>query len=457
MSRRLRLVFADAEAFAAAYQRDIARGGAFVPSTLPAELRDIVEVELELAFCGKTLVLEAEVVHRLGPEEAGSGAAGMAVQFLADAPELRRRLEPFLAAGSGLGRPAAPAGSVPSADFAEPPERLAAEERGSAPSHPDAEAELDPRQALFDPAPRRLGPEADPLCDLPDRRRAARAPAHLPARLEASHVSLRGVTRDLSEAGTLVSTDGNELPVGKTVSLHLRHPESGEEVEVLGRVTRQVEAEGTVAAVAVAFDEEVTSSEHWASFVREAKEAEADRIATGISGVIEELGMANLVQMLGNSSQLGTLTAVHGAEEGVLAFEAGTLRYVRLGNLRGAKALARMLAWTEGRFHFHAHVDALDEEDEPCPLDAAILEAVRRIDEASRDEGEALAPGGTFRIDRELLAGESQLSKTEEAVLDLAAAGFSVRRMLDVIPESDADVRRTLRELLDRGILVPFA
>ena len=69
----------------------------------------------------------------------------------------------------------------------------------------------------------------------------------------------------------------------------------------------------------------------------------------------------------------------------MLAFEAGHLRYARLGATRGIKALVRMLQWTAGSFEFHAHVDPLDVEDAPMRLEAALLEATRRLDEAMRE------------------------------------------------------------------------
>ena len=64
-----------------------------------------------------------------------------------------------------------------------------------------------------------------------------------------------------------------------------------------------------------------------------------------------------------------------------------------------------------------------------------------------------LAADTRFRLDRKALGDGGALSKTEEAVVDLAAAGFTVRRMLDVIPEDDDDIRQAVAALLERGVL----
>lgn len=398
MSRRLRLSFPEPAAFRREFEQNIAEGGAFVATKEGYDLREVVEVELDLAFQGESLVLEAEVVHVVTPEMGGDAGAGVAVQFLTPASELRERLAPL--ANSG----AAP-------------------------------------------------PEGDPLAAVSDRRRAPRAPARVAAGLRSARVQVDGVTRDLSAAGTLVSADGTELSVGEEVRVALRHPETSEPLELRGRVSRTVDGDGTVAAVGIDFEDAGENEDWLESFVGDAKRAEADRVTSGISGVIQELGMPSLIQMLAGSSQQGTLTVRCRAEEGVLAFEGNVLRYSRVGSLRGQKALVRMLSWTEGTFHFHAEVDPLDDE-EPRSLNSALLDGVRELDEAGRYASD-LSPGTSFEVDRDGVAASTDLAKTETAVLELAGVGSTLRRILDVIPESDADILAAVQSLLERSLLRP--
>jgi hypothetical protein len=217
-----------------------------------------------------------------------------------------------------------------------------------------------------------------------------------------------------------------------------------------------VETAGTVAAVSVEFEIPAERRSDLAALVRAAEQVHQKRAAAGISGRIEELGMPNLIQMLGGSSPQGTLSATSGTEEGVLAFEGGNLRYVRLGATRGLKALTRMLPWSSGSFEFHAQVDALDVEDEPLRLEAALLEAMRRLDEAARKGTAPLDPAARFQVDRAALASVGSLAKVEEAVVDLATAGLTVRRILDVVPEDDAQVSAALVALVEQGVLRPL-
>jgi len=419
MTRRLRLCFDRAEAFRLEFDRNIAKGGVFVPGEGGLELREVVEVELALEFSGERRSLEAEVVHV-------AAGAGVALQFLRPAADVRDEFAALLAGHAAAGT-------------AQIDEAVAATE----PMDGD----------LFGP-----GGGAPPAASSGiERRRSPRAPARVPALLDGANTRIHGVTRNLSETGALISADASELPPGKSVRLRLRHPETGDPVDVSGRVTRHIQTAGTVAAVSVNFEVPPDQKPDLAALVRAAEHAHQRRSAGGISGRIEELGMPNLIQMLGRSSPHGTLSATSGTEEGVLAFEAGNLRYVRLGATRGLKALSRILQWTEGSFEFHAHVDSLDVEDEPMRLEAALLEATRRLDEAVRAGTTRLDPKLRFGIDREALAlaAAGTLEKVEEAVLDLAAAGFTVRRILDVIPEDDAQVSEALLALIERGLLTP--
>jgi len=49
--------------------------------------------------------------------------------------------------------------------------------------------------------------------------------------------------------------------------------------------------------------------------------------------------------------------------------------------------------------------------------------------------------------------GYESPSKVEAAILDLARAGFTVQRMLDVIPEPDPEIFRALQNLRDAGLV----
>jgi uncharacterized protein (TIGR02266 family) len=433
-TRQLRLRFDTPEAFLAEYEPNISKGGAFISTEDSLDLRETVRVVLDLAYRSRTISLEAEVVHVVSPELARvGGTPGVAVQFLEMAKPLRERLRPFVEAAEEAVAAQAPPAEVPTPG-------------AGTPQPSDVEA--------LDPSARTLsGVEASGSPSGAERRQWVREPTWVRVRLVTAEGALEGRTQDISHGGVLVSVEGDDVPLGAPVRVHLANPRSGDALEVDGSVVRRIEGEGRVVALAVRFDPSVVDRADVTSFVEKIQSADRARRLGGIRGDIQELGVANLLEMFGKSSPRGTLAMRRGAEEGVVAFEDRMLRYACLGSLTGLKALSRLLSWTEGSFEFHAHVDPLDREDAPASLDARILEALQHVDEANRAYPEGFDPGARLTIDRDradLMLGH--LNQTEAAVLDLADAGFTVRRILDVIPEPDARILEALRSLADQKI-----
>ena len=219
-------------------------------------------------------------------------------------------------------------------------------------------------------------------------------------------------------------------------------------MDLEGVVVRQVEDDGGVSALGIQF---VPSAET-ERFVEGIQSTEHMRRLGGISGAIAELGVVNLLQMFAATAPAGTLTLRSGEHEGVIGFEGGLLRFVRLGGASGLKALTRLLSWSEGSFEFHAHLDAVEPLEAPLPLEAALLEAAVEQDEFGRSDRRCFRGDATPRV-ADAVADQDDLSKVEAAVLDLARAGFTVRRIVDFIPEPDSEIYRALESLSDRGAI----
>jgi Tfp pilus assembly protein PilZ len=451
--RCLRLRFDTAPAFAREYRENVSRGGAFVPGASDLELRTAVQVVLELGWCGESVQLSAEVVHVVPPElAAAGGTAGVAVQFQTPAPELRALLGRFAEEGGA---------TKPDPIRAEPRSPGSSEielEEGFAfgSSEPAAaEGALDlfdePSAESFDPTLRDIEP---PPASKPEGvPRARREITRVQVLLATSDQVLEGRTRDISHSGVLVSVDGNEVPVGAPVRLTLRDPVSGGALDVEGTVARHVLGAGTVAALGIHFEVQEERRAEVEQFVDRLWLTDHARRLGGIRGDVAEVGLASLLQILSQSAPCGTLCVTHGGEEGMVAFENHQLRYVRLGSLGGVKALVRMLAWSDAAFEFHAHVDALEQEEAPEPVEAALLEAMRLIDEGAQHT-QVLDPEARLSVDADRAAGQTDaLGKTQLAVVDLVGAGLTLRRVLDVIPESDGRILAAIESLRERGIL----
>lgn len=442
VARSLHLVFEDATAFLREYGRNLVKGGAVVPSDQAFEPRELVEVRVEIPFANAKLSLQAEVVH------AGSGA--VAIQFLDPAPELRTRFEPALERAEALRA---------EVDAARASRELATSDASDALGGL-ADAGLD--GLSLDGGARVEGFESTALSGEQDpndrtyRDRAERAPTRISVRVKGpTGKPLRARTRDLSRTGALLSVDGEELPVGRPIELEITHPTTGESLTVPGKVVRHLHGDGVVPAVAVAI-EAGAQTEALDRFLAEVQHADEEQRRTGIRGPLEELGAVSLLQMFAALARQGTLTVTSGVEEGVVSFADGQLVAAQVGSVAGVKALVRIFGWRDGFFEFRAAVDPSARESAAGPMEGVILEALRLLDEANRQAGPALAPGSHFAVRRERLGAiDRPLETTEESVLELAAAGFTLRRILDVIPETDVAIRGAIATLIERGLLTP--
>ncbi len=417
---RLRVDFARAGTFRREYLSNIANGGIFIESDAPIAVRDVVVVEIGLAYRDQTIELEGEVVHRIPPEMSATGAVpGVAVQFELSAKQLRAKFEPLVGTADG-------------------------DERASQSG----------------------------------RRVARRSQARVQAKVESSSQGeVAGRSRDISRSGMLISVAGKPIPVGEPIVVTVAHPQTGEALQVDGKVVRHVRSDvGEVTAMGIEFCAPEARQAEVSSFVSDVQVTEHSRRLGGITGPIAELGIENLLQMFGSSSHQGTLTLTRGAEEGFIAFEGGMLCGARVGRASGTAALRQMLGWREGSFEFEARVEESELRDSEIPLSGAILDALCEIDERSRsreagqppvaDGSESAAgtgssnvpahisPDGTFTADTARAdSSRGELTKTEEAVLDLACVGMSVDKMLEVIPERQIEVYTALDSLLERGLI----
>lgn len=102
----------------------------------------------------------------------------------------------------------------------------------------------------------------------------------------------------------------------------------------------------------------------------------------GIEGRLENLALAEIVQMLhiGNKTALVTLSL--GPDRAKIWFEHGAIRHARFGKVEGEDAVFGMLAWKEGAFQIEHGVrpKRVTVETDPMWL---LMEGLRRLDEAA--------------------------------------------------------------------------
>jgi Tfp pilus assembly protein PilZ len=399
VAQRLQVQFETEDELHKEFSTNIAKGGIFVATREPPELRSQVEIEIVLRYCDTSLSLDGEVVHCVPPElEAAGAEPGVAIHFDDTPAALREAFSPFTA-------------GVSSSDPTKPGES----------------------------------------------RRVPRFRSTVATRIRGREgQGIQGRTRNLSQYGALVALDGPPVPVGEEIKVSITDPATGEELELDGTVMRhEVSQAGEVTGMGVEFHLGDSEIEESTRFLEGVYRREHSRRLGVISGPIEELGIDTVLNMFGTCSPCGTLTVTRDVEEGFVAVQGGMLRVARLGSARGQEALALMLGWSDGVFEFETTVDEALFEGEAVPLERALLEALQSQDEKRRDKIH-LRANTKLRVDSDAVEeAAAELSLTDHAILELAGAGVTVGKIVEVIPEPKRDITQALSKLVKRGLIAP--
>lgn len=434
-ARRLHLVFESAEAFRTEYARNLIKAGAFIATTEHFDLLEPVEVIVEAAFADEKVSLAAEVVHH-------QPGAGVSVQFSDPLSTVRARLEPLMEraeefAWSGFEVPTPEAAAPGDAEI----DLIDLEEGAS---------DLDAGAA----APALDDDTATESEDPNERTQHTRAPR---TRTRVS-VLLRGPdgkqrhagSRDLSTSGLLLSLHCDELPVGTDLSLSIVHPVRGDAFQVPARIVRQVRAPGIVAAVAV----QVQPRDKQAAldrFIADLRGTCEEQEVAGVHDRFTDTNVAASIKLAAALTPKGIITISSGIEEGTIVFAGREMLAAYLGATRGVKALSRMLAWRDGFFEFRPGMEPLPHPDAPMPIDSAIADALRLAEQVARLPGARFAPDTRFLIADECRSDTQ--TPLEDSVVELAAAGATLREMLDRLPDTDAAIHSAVDALAEQGVL----
>jgi CheY-like chemotaxis protein len=106
-----------------------------------------------------------------------------------------------------------------------------------------------------------------------------------------------------------------------------------------------------------------------------------------IQGRLEEMSMIDLMQSLEMGQKSCRLIVKKGSETGELYFSGGQCRDAKSGGAEGDDAVYRVLLWTEGEFEIDfGAANTSNRTTTTRNTTGLLMEAMRLLDEASRDE-----------------------------------------------------------------------
>ncbi|MCA9673700.1 MAG: DUF4388 domain-containing protein [Kofleriaceae bacterium] len=176
-----------------------------------------------------------------------------------------------------------------------------------------------------------------------------------------------------------------------------------------------------------------------------------------MSGVIEEIPLPDLLQLLSTSRKSGVLTIVTPGQVGKIYLRKGQLYFAAINDdfaVSPQKAIYRMLTWVNGTFELEPSVEMQVMEEINESTEALLMEGVRQLDEF-RNMQRFLPPMGSPLAVPTPLAGKLRdLTPSELDTFQLVLDHGQLQRVLDHFPGTDLDCAQNVVNLMKREFVV---
>lgn len=168
-----------------------------------------------------------------------------------------------------------------------------------------------------------------------------------------------------------------------------------------------------------------------------------------IEGSLKQMGIADLLQILGQNRRSGCLSIEHGDERGEIHLSDGKPVNARSGTVEGEKALFRLLAWKEGSFAF-APAPPTGPPRIRRAMEEALLEGMRQADEAAAVRARLPDRSARLKLVSDAAILGAQHPVTAE-VVKLLSEPRLLKDVLDLAAAPDYEVLAAVASLLDKG------
>jgi len=189
-------------------------------------------------------------------------------------------------------------------------------------------------------------------------------------------------------------------------------------------------------------------------------EAGANRHSTSgrpMSGVIEEIPLPDLLQLLSTSRKSGVLSVASEHGIGKIYMRKGQIYFAAINDdfaVSPQKAIYRMLTWTSGTFELEPSVEMQVMEEIQESTEALIMEGVRLLDEFRQIEHQLPHSRSPLAVPTPLAGKLRELSPVELDVFQLVLDHGLLQSVLDHYPGSDLEAAQNLLGLMRREFVV---
>ncbi|PRP90279.1 Oxoglutarate dehydrogenase inhibitor [Enhygromyxa salina] len=175
-----------------------------------------------------------------------------------------------------------------------------------------------------------------------------------------------------------------------------------------------------------------------------------------MSGSIQEIPLADVLQWLATSRKTGALR-VRGDSVGELFLRQGRVYYARIrgfGNLKAEKALLRMMNWSEGTFELDNNtVEPPEGKELSVGLEHILMEAARVQDELAHLAERHRIPEREVSLKFPSGKPWRELAPEQVDLVESIAAGGDWPTVLNRLEADDVAVTQAAIELLEAGVI----
>jgi DNA-binding response OmpR family regulator len=176
----------------------------------------------------------------------------------------------------------------------------------------------------------------------------------------------------------------------------------------------------------------------------------APRREPELRGDLAQVALFDLLQVFAANRRTGTLRVEASGASGEISVRDGRVVDCAFRGARGEKALYRLLSATEGQFLFMPDVTSVAETIH-ASTDMLMMEAVRQADELKEVQNTMPSTAAQVALARR---PQDMTSMAERILTALGEDTRGIDELLDVFPDSDLDVMRGIKTLIDSNALV---
>ncbi len=176
-----------------------------------------------------------------------------------------------------------------------------------------------------------------------------------------------------------------------------------------------------------------------------------------MSGVIEEIPLPDLLQLLSTSRKSGVLTVAAPHAIGKIYLRKGNIYFAAINDdfaVSPQKAIYRMLTWQTGTFELEPSVEMQVMEEIQESTEGLLMEGVRQLDEFKQIERNLPPTNSALAVPTPLAGNLRDLTPQELDTFQLVLDHGQLQAVLDYYRGSDLDAAQNLINLMRREFVV---